>query len=327
MKVLITLYHRFDLWNGPPWLMERLRADFPHVEFAQLTSYDELEREIADADAFIGWSLRPQQLVAARNLKWIHSPAAAVHQLLFPELVESDIVITNARDVHGAVVAEHAMALLLALAKRLPSAVRHQQRRQWGQQAMWKESPPPREVQGATLAVIGLGSIGREVARRASALGMRVIAVREHPGKGGAQAHEVHAPEDLDNVLAESDFVLLAAPLTEKTRHLINAARLQRMKPDAYLINVSRGPLIDDQALVAALKQRRIAGAALDVFVEEPLPPDSPYWELENVLITPHTAAVTEKLWERHYALIRANLERFFAAQPLLGVVDKKRGY
>ena len=152
---------------------------------------------------------------------------------------------------------------------------------------------------GSTLGLIGMGTIGRETAKRARALGMRVLAVREHPEKGSDAAEQVVGFQDLDSILQQSDFVVLAAPLTAKTQHLMNRARLAQMKSTGFLINVSRGPLIDDDALVAALQQEQIAGAALDVFAEEPVPAGSPYWALENCLITPHTAAVTDKLWER----------------------------
>ncbi len=327
MKVLIALRHPFELWNSPSWLAERLRIEFPAHEITDLGGYEHLSQEIVDAEVLISWSLRPEQLTAARGLRWIHSPAAAVHQLLFPEMVASDVVLTNARDVHGPVVAEHAIALILALSKRLPSAVRLQQSRTWGQEAMWRGRPRPREILGATLAIIGMGSIGREIVPRAVALGMRVLAVREHPQHGAAGAHAVFGPHELDQVLAEADFVVIATPLTDSTRGLFDAVRLRRMKPEAYLINVGRGPVVDEAALGEALRDHTIAGAALDVFAKEPLPQDSPLWGLENLLITPHTAAVTDKLWERHYALISENLRRDLAGQPLLGTVDKSKGY
>ena len=327
MKLLIVLHHRFELWNAPDWLPEKLHQDFAKVDVVQLPNYDGIENQIRDADAVVAWSLRPEQIKNAKKLRWIHSPAAAVHQLLFPELINSDIVLTNARDVHGPVVAEHVIALILALAKKIPRSVRLQTRHVWGQQQLWDDKPPTREIGGATLGLLGLGSIGRETAKRATALGMRVVAVREHPAKGGEDLAAVYGPADLDRMLAESDYVALCAPLTPQTEGIINADRLRRMKRDACLINVSRGPLVDEAALADALRNRTIAGAALDVFSREPLPADSPFWDLENCLITPHSAAITERLWERHYAQISENLRRFLAGQPLLGVVDKKKGY
>jgi phosphoglycerate dehydrogenase-like enzyme len=329
MKLLIALYHPFPLWTAPDWLAPRLRQDFPSIQITQLPGpkYEGIEREIADSDACVAWSIRPEQFRHAKRLKWIHSPAAAVHQLMFPELVESYVIVTNAREVHGPVVAEHALAVILALAKKIPQAVRFQEQHIWAQRTMFEEMPPLMEIAGAEVLLIGYGSIGREFTKRAKALGMRVTAVREHPERGAEAADAVASAAELDALLPNADFVVLAAPLTPATRHLMNQERIARMKPTAYVVNVSRGPLIDDDALISALKSRTIAGAALDVFVEEPLPGDSPYWDLQDVLITPHTAAVTPKLWERHYHQISENVRRFLAGQPLLGVVNKQQGY
>jgi phosphoglycerate dehydrogenase-like enzyme len=327
MKILIVHYHPFELWHAPAWLRERLQKEFPDVRVVQLENYDRVPEEIADTDVFIGWSLRPEQFRSAKRLKWIHSPAAAVHQLMFPELIGSNVVVTNSSPVHGPVVAEHAIAVLVALAKRLPQAMRYQAKKKWAQALLWNERPRPREVEGATVAVIGVGGIGGEFIRRAKALGMNVLAVRQNAAKGTAGADEVYSAAQLDQVLPRADYVLLSTPVTPATSALINAERLAKMKADAYLINVGRGTLVDEPALIDALKAHRIAGAALDVFEEEPLPEESPFWSLDNVLITPHTAGVTEGLWERHYNLIAENLRRFNDGRPLLSEVDKKEGY
>jgi phosphoglycerate dehydrogenase-like enzyme len=328
MKLLIVFHHRFDFWNVPLWFAERLRKEFAPLEVVRLASYEGVEKEIRDAEVVITWSLRPEQIVLARKLRWIHSPAAAVHQLLFPELVDRDIIITNGRDVHGPVVAEHVIAMILALAKKLPQASRFQHRQAWGQEELWNSYPHPREVAGATLGLVGLGTIGGSAARHASGLGMRVIAVREHPEKASPEGVEqVFASSQLDTLLAQSDYVVLAAPVTSATHNLIDAAGLAKMKPDACLINVGRGQLVDEAALIQALRDHKIGGAALDVFVEEPLPSSSPLWNFENVLITPHTAGLTEKQWERQYAVVAENLRRYLNHQPLLAIVDQQTGY
>jgi phosphoglycerate dehydrogenase-like enzyme len=327
MKILIVHYHNFELWHAPSWIRERLQQDFPDHRFIQFQNYDRVPEEIADTDVFIGWSLRPEQFVAAKKLRWIHSPAAAVHQLMYPALIRSNVVVTNSTGIHGPVVAEHAIAVLLALAKRFPQAMQYQAKHEWSQDQLWHRSPRPREVAGSTVVVIGMGGIGREFAARAKALAMRVIGIRENPAKGLDGADFVFGPAQIDDVLPEADYVLLCTPVTPATTGIMNAARLSKMKPDAYLINVARGPLIDESALLDALLQRRIAGAALDVFNQEPLPADSPFWSLDNILITPHTAAVTDRLWERHYRLIVDNMKRFLGGRPLLNEVDKSRGY
>ncbi len=327
-KLLIVVHHPFDLWNVPTWFPDKLRTDFPQIEVNHRTNYDGVEEYLRESEIVFAFSLRSEQFRLAQKLRWIHAPTAAVHQLLFPELVTSDVVLTNAHEVHGPVVAEHVIALIFALAKKIPQATLLQQKRTWGQGAIWNDGPRPREVVGAALGLIGLGSIGRPVARMAAALGMRVIAVREHPEKekpDGVAA--VYAPAQLDELLSQSDYVVVAAPLTEATRGLINADRLGAMRPDAYLINVGRGPQVDEAALADALRSHRVAGAALDVFEREPLPAESPLWALENLIITPHTASLTEKLWQRHYALFSENLRRYLAGEPLLFVVDKYKGY
>ena len=327
MKIVIALPHRFSLWQAPPWFLERLKSQFPQLSFTEVKDYMGLPVQLKDADVFVGWSLRPEQLTLAPKVSWIHSPAAAVHQLMFPALVNSKIMVTNSSEVHGPVVAEHVMALIFAMARRLDKAFWYQQQKLWGQEQIWNEKPHPMEVAGSNVLLVGLGNIGREVVVRAKAMGAQVIGIREHPEKGNEGCEAVFAPSHVDTIISDMDFVVLSAPLTESTRGFINAARLARMKRTAYLINVSRGPLVDDAALVAALRGKKIGGAALDVFEEEPLPATSPYWTLDNCLITPHIAALTEKLWERHYALFADNLVRFMTGKELRGIVDKQRGY
>ncbi len=323
----MAIHHRFELWNAPEWLGPRLQQNFPEHHFIQLPDLDNLAKEIVDAEVFVGWQLRPEQFKEADKLRWIHATTAAVHQLMFPELVASDVRVTNSTEIHGPVVAEHAIALVLALAKGLPWAGKYQQHHHWGQQDLWRSFARPREIAGATLGVIGLGAIGRESARLAKALGMRVIAVREHPERGAEGADRVLGPAELDQLLGQSDYVLLAAPLTARTQTLFDDRAFEKMRSDACFLNVSRGALVDEDALGRALRKRKIRAAALDVFQTEPVPPDSPLWDLENLVITPHTAALTEKLWERHLVRIGENLRRYLARNPLLGEVDKQRGY
>jgi phosphoglycerate dehydrogenase-like enzyme len=327
-KVLVAAYSRLSLWTAPAWFTDRLRADFPQLDITQITSGDRLSTELSDAVVLFGGSFAPEDLRDAKNLRWIHSPAAAVHDLLFPELVNSDIILTNTRDVHGVVVAEQVMAMMFALARRIPESVRFQLKRTWGQPILSEAHRIPQELGGATLGLVGMGSIGRNVAQRASAMGMKIIAVREHAGRPRPEhVNEVLPTSQLTTLLSRSDYVVLSPPVTPATRGMIGRAQLQEMKKGAYLINVGRGPLVDEGALIEALRSQQIAGAALDVFDQEPLPPESPLWELENLLITPHTGGMTEKMWDRHYALFADNLRRFLSGQPLLALVDKKAGY
>jgi len=178
MKLLIVVHHRFNLWRVPAWFVQRLAEDFPEVQVVNRDSYDGVEADLHEAEVTFTISLRPEQL--CRELRWIHAPTAAVHQFQFPELINSDVVLTNSTEVHGPVVAEHVIAQIFALAKKIPQIAILQRKHVWGQETVWNQTPHPREVVGATLGLIGVGSIGRRVAQMASAIGMRVIAVREH---------------------------------------------------------------------------------------------------------------------------------------------------
>ena len=327
-KLLIVTHHRLPLWIAPEWFAENLRRAFPELQVVRLTTYEGIEHEIADAEILFAQSLRAEQFLCARKLRWIHSSTAAVHQFLFSELVNSDVVLTNAREVHGPVVGEQVIAMILAMARRIPQDVRFQQKHFWGQEALLLQNLCPREIAGTTVGLVGLGSIGHNVAKRASAMGMRVICVREHPEAPKPDyVEEVLPSARLNELLGRADYVVLSPPVTPATRGMISREQLAAMKPDAVLINVGRGPLIDEPALIEALHERKIGGAALDVFEEEPLPAGSRFWDLDNLLITPHTGGMTEKLWDRHYELFSENVRRYLQGQPLLGLVDKKRGY
>lgn len=328
MKLLIINPRGNELWGAPAWFEERLAKDFKQLEIVHLKNYEGIEENLSEAEIAITWILKPEQFKAAKKLRWIHSPAAAVHQLMFPELVNSEVILTNGREIHGPIVAEHVIALIFALAKGLHYAARFQAQHIWAQELLWKGPGRPREIAGTTLGLVGLGSIGRAVAKSAALLNMNVIATREHPEREKPEGvGKVFSTEQLGDLLSQSDYVVLAAPVTVETRGLIGAEQLAKMKSSACLINVGRGTLIDEPALVSALREKKIAAAALDVFQREPLPADSPLWDLENVLITPHTAGLAEKSWERQYELFTENLRRYLAGKPLLDTVDKRLGY
>lgn len=326
-KMVVCVWHKFNLWMPPESLTQMLQSRWPDMKIVHLPNYEMLAAEIVDADIFVGYSLRAEQFRMARKLKWIHSTATGIGQLMYPELRASKVTVTNARGVHSLPVAEHVMALLLAMARRLPDAVRHQSQRHWAQQEIWDAPFPPRELHGSQLTIVGLGAIGREVARRAKALGMKITGVTRS-GRGDEHlAEKIFPVSRLGEALSGADFMVLAAPETSETRHLIGERELRGMKSNAYLINVARGSLIDEAALVEALSRERIAGAALDVTEEEPLPPESPLWKCRHLLITPHIAGVTERLWERQGELLAENLERWFSGRELLNQADLARGY
>ena len=306
---------------------ERIRSRWPEMRVVHLPGYDRILDELPDADIFVGFSLRPEQFARARKLKWLHSTAAGVGQLMYPELRNSGIEVTNASGVHRTPMAEHILGTLIALARRFPDCFRYQQQAHWAQQELWNAPVRPRELRGQILLFIGFGAIGREVAKIIRPLGMRVWAVTRSGRAEEGLAEQVFPASKLDETLPKADFVVLAAPETPETRKMMGAREFALMKPSAYFLNVSRGVLVDESALISALAERKIAGAALDVASQEPLPPENPLWKLDNVFITPHMSAASEHLWERQTDLLMENLERWFAGDELLNRVDLNRGY
>jgi phosphoglycerate dehydrogenase-like enzyme len=266
-----------------------------------------------EADVILNWTgsrdLLRQMWPMAPRVRWIHSRSAGLDELLFPELAESDVQLTNARGVFSEILGEFVIAAVLFFAKGLRRMVRSQEAGVWDQFDTV-------EVAARTMGVIGLGDIGKAAARRAEALGMRVM------GLGRADG-----PERKRDLLARSDYVVLSAPLTPETREIVGEAELRVMKPSAVLINVGRGPLVDGSALIAALRERRIAGAALDVFNQEPLPSGHPYFALDNLLLSAHAADHTPDWQQRTMQLFLDNFERYRKGEPLRNVVDKRRGY
>jgi D-2-hydroxyacid dehydrogenase (NADP+) len=326
-KLLICVWHAFSLWNPPPEMPERIRARWPEMRVIHLPRYDRIAEELPDTDIFVGFSLRPEQFALARRLKWLQSTAAGVGQLMYPELRKSGIEVTNASGVHRIPMAEHIVGSLIALARRFPDCFRYQQQSRWAQQELWNAPVRPRELRRQILLFIGFGAIGREVAKIIRPLGIRVWAVTRSGRAEEGLAEQVFPASKLHEALPQADFVVLAAPETPETYKLIGAREFALMKASAYFLNVSRGALVDEPTLISALEQRKIAGAALDVASQEPLPPESPLWRLENAFITPHMSAVSEHLWERQTDLLMENLERWFAGRELLNRVDLNRGY
>lgn len=326
-KLTICVWHPFTQWRPTPAMPETLRQCWPTMKVMHLPEYKHLAEELPDTDIFVGYSLRPEQLVDARKLKWIHSTAAGVAQLMYPELRDSGIMVTNPSGIFSVPMAEHTMGLLLALVRNFPDSVRHQERAHWGQQEIWDQPQGLTELNGQVLLIVGYGSIGRELARRATAFDMRVWGVTRSGQADTTYAEKIVPVSELHQVLPFADFVVIAAPETPETRHLIGAAELARMKASARVVNVSRGSLLDEMALARALKEQKLGGAALDVTAIEPLEADSPLWKTPHLMITPHTSAVSDRLWKRQTEILAGLLERWFGGCELFNRVDLSRGY
>jgi phosphoglycerate dehydrogenase-like enzyme len=323
MKVVTSVYSD-PTWTLPPAEVARLRRDFPHIAVVDAPSREGRLRELPDADVAFLSQLTPDEFAAAARLRWVQSPAAGVAGLLFPQLRDSPVVLTNARGIHGDAMAEHVIGVAIVLFRQLHRSIRRQAGSRWDKDPQTEF----RMLRGSRMAVIGLGAVGQAVAERAAAMGMDVVAVRRTPSAPRpASVSAVYPPGDLDAVLAAADVVVLTAPLTGETRGLIGRAQLRRMKRDAILINVSRGKLVNEDELAAELAGGTIAGAALDVFEHEPLEPGSPLWQLSEVVITPHTSAFRSDYWTLAVDLFASNLGRFERGDPLVNVVDKAAGY
>jgi phosphoglycerate dehydrogenase-like enzyme len=326
-KLVICVWHPFTEWRPKPMMSDAIHRRWPEMRVLHLPNYDRLPEELPDTDIFLGYSLRPKQLKDAKKLQWIHSTAAGVVQLMYPELRDSGILVTNPSGIFSVPMAEHTMGLLLALARNFPDSVRQQDRSHWSQQELWDKPQHLTELNGQILLIVGYGSIGRELAQRAKAFDLRIWGVTRS-GKGDLTHAERIVPAlQLDEVLPQADFVVIAAPETPETRQLMGAARLARMKPGARLINVARGSLLDESALVHFLTSGTLGGAALDVAETEPLPPESPLWKAPNLFITPHTSAVSDRLWNRQTSLFMELLERWFDGREMFNRVDFSRGY
>jgi phosphoglycerate dehydrogenase-like enzyme len=289
----------------------------------------EVMREIADADAYVGFGMPRPLFLAGRRLAWIHTAAAGVGSLLFPEMIASDIVLTNSAGVHAVPMAEHVLGGLLYLLRQLDVAVIQQRDRVWHRDPFVGENSQVRELGECRAVIVGAGGIGSEIARRLSALGMRCTGVRRHPDRGVPEGFDaVHGVEALNELLSTADILIVAAPATAETRGLVTAERLDHLPHGAIVVNIARGSLLDERALTERLRDGRLSGAVLDVFEREPLPADSELWDVPRVLLTPHVSAVSPRgYWRRELELFTDNWARFAAGRPMRNVVDKRAGY
>lgn len=339
-RLVIDFADRRPIWRMPEWVPDRIRAALPaEWEVAVVASPSdgsadgaaeasvETLRAAERAEVYFGFGVPPQILEVAPGLRWAHTGTAGVGSWLSPALIESDVILTNAAGIHAAPIAETVLAMILHFARGLDFAVRAQARGAWDRDAFDRADAPIGEIAESTVGIIGLGGIGREVGVRMAALGARVLGLRRRAGEPPPGVELVHGDGGLARILRESHYLVLAAPLTPLTRHMIDRAALGLMRPDAVLVNVSRGALVDEEALVEALREGRIRGAALDVFATEPLPAEHPLWSLPNVLITPHVSGCTHRFWKRHAALLVENIGRYLDGRPLANVVDKRAGY
>jgi phosphoglycerate dehydrogenase-like enzyme len=309
---LILVHHPEEA----PAYAGRIRLPHRGLEIAVTSTRESAAPLIGEAEILYAWGFPGDLLGTAKRLRWIQSMGAGVERFLVAGL-PAGVAITRAAGIFGPWMAEYTLGWAIWSTQKM-ERFRDQQRARH-----WRPADPAR-LHGATLCVVGLGDIGRAIARAARALGMRVIGV-SRSGRGAREAHRVVRPGALTRALGEADFVVLTVPLTEATRGLVGPAQLAAMKPTAWLINIARGAVVDEAALVAALRERRIGGAVLDVFAEEPLPPSHPLWTLDNAVVTPHISGPSTP--DEIGPIFDDNLRRYLAGRPLRHVADRRRGY
>lgn len=276
---------------------------------------------ISKAEIIFGWPSQ-DELKKAKNLKWLQLPSAGADGYTDPDMyLNKDIILTNSSGVYGRAIAEHVLAMILSFNRNL------QEYTLLKQEKRWSNILKVRDFYGSTVGIIGFGDIGNEVAIRAKALGARVLVVKRRPSEMPDYIDELYLTEDIDIVLIKSDYIVLALPATEKTRGIISRERLGIMKPDSFLVNIGRGELIDQEALIEALRDKRIGGAGLDVTTPEPLPEDNPLWELPNVIITQHSSGISNENDSKRVNIFIDNLNRYLNNEVLKNIVSFDESY
>jgi D-2-hydroxyacid dehydrogenase (NADP+) len=327
MKILISIQQPVTQWQIPAEGVDVLRKRFPHIQFIYATTPEQRAEGLREADAAYTWILNADELKSAQKLRWVHSSAVAVETLCLRELFARSVLVSNTRGVQAIPIAEHVMAVLLALAKQLPFVLENQARSRWAQNEMVGDRLPWL-LNGRTLGLIGVGTIGAEVAKRAQAFGMRVIAMRRRPAYGViGHVEQIYGLADLAEFLAQCHALVIAAPLTPETEGLMGAAQFAQLPKGAVVINVGRAKIIDTEALIASLRNAHLGGASLDVFPQEPLPPDHPLWTTPNVILTPHTSGFRRGHWDEVIELFGDNIERWVKGEALKYRIEPELGY
>jgi phosphoglycerate dehydrogenase-like enzyme len=305
--------------------LDALRGEFPGATFAPAPDLEAQLREFPDADAIISWPSR-EALPAAKQLRWVHCTSAGIERIRsVPELIEMDqVTLTNARGAHAATIADHCFAFILALTRNVPALLADKQAKRWDRPA---RSRDVRELSGSVLGIVGLGQIGSQIARRGLGFDMEVKAVDINLAAQCPGVTEVWGLDRLDDLLRVADYLAIAIPITAQTRGLVGAREIAQMKPEASIYVMSRGGIVDQDALAEALAGGRLWGAGLDATEPEPLPAEHPLWDLPNVIISPHSSGASRQTTERGQQILRENVRRFLANEPLLNVCDKRAGY
>lgn len=341
-RLVAHLQARAAAWRLSPEGAARLRAGAPpgwEVDILDAPTVSdgdggaeatpEVMAAVATADAYAAFGMSRQLFLAARRLRWVHTAAAGVGALLFPEMVASRVVVTNSAGIHAVPIAEHVLGGLLFLLRGLDIARAQQRAARWDRGPFVGADTPVREVGECHALVLGAGGIGSAIGQRLAALGARCTAVRRHPERGTPNGFErVVGPEDWAALLGGVDLLIVSAPATAETREMVTGAVLDQLPAHAIVVNVARGSLVDEAALADRVRAGRLRGAVLDVFAHEPLEASSPLWGLSSVVVTPHVSSVSpRRYWARELDLLIDNWHRFARGEPMRNLVDKTLGY
>lgn len=320
MKILVGLNPK-----GVDKFIPQLQEEYPQIEFLSCSDHERLKEIISDVDIYLGWITR-ELFLKAKKLRWIQSPSSGVDQYLtIPELVNSDVILTSARGTHGACLAESIMGMILSFTRGIRESILAQQHHRWIAKEIRNNLI---ELTGSVMGIIGFGVVGQALAKRASAFDMKIIALDMYVKEKPDYVDELWGLDKLDDLLRESDFVVITVPKTPMTIDMIGAREISLMKSTAMLVGISRGGIINQTALAQALREKRIYAAALDVFETEPLPEDNELWDLENLIITPHIAGGTQYEAKYIFEIFKKNIRQFMEEKfPLINEVDKQRGF
>jgi D-2-hydroxyacid dehydrogenase (NADP+) len=326
IKIAVALTERkrdFEAFSQEVLSSKRLRDE---IELIPSQNKEHLRQIIPDAEILVSFSLEKETFLSAKRLRWIHAAYVGIDNLLFPELLRSKVLVTSSRGIHGDTVSDHIMAMILAFAKGLVPSWNCKRKRKWCPVDVMRQRFEPQEK---LLGIVGFGTIGEALARKAKAFGMKVMATKNRVKRGEKTKYvdRLFPRDEFREFLCTADFVVLTVPLTKETHHMIGAKELDCMKDTAILINIARGGVVDEKGLIRALQEKKIAGAGMDVFEEEPLNPKSKLWDLENVIVTPHVAGSRRDYFKKVGEIFRINLNRYLDKKPLLNLLNRELGY
>lgn len=328
MKVSIFCQFWNPFWSAPETKVQELRRSFPDIDFIFIRNTAELLSELPDVEVHFGYRLDSDQIGKAESLRWIHVPAANVFGFDTELLMQRNILLTNAKGAHAGPISEHVIGVMLVFSRRFMECWEAQKARHYVQKEILNTQPPLSELRDKTVFILGYGNIGKEIARLCKAFGMRIFASKRKPVEHSENVDRLYLTENFREGLSEADYIVISMARTQDTEGLLGETELSMLKPDCVIINVARASIIQQKALFRILKERKIRGAALDVYEQEPLPETSELFDLPNVFLTPHVAGVNSaEHWNRMFRLFSENLIRHLHGETLMNLVDLNAGY